>query len=154
MSHLFPDTSSIFSLVALGIEPKVLCTLVRPLSLSFTLVLCLALFVVCFVGLVLFHFLFVFFLLLLLVCLFFGFCCFWFCFVLAFVLFCFVLFCFVLFFQDRVSLCSPGCPELSRAGWPQTQKSACLCLPSAGIKVVQHHCLASAFTFETRFYQV
>jgi hypothetical protein len=37
-----------------------------------------------------------------------------FCFVLfCFVLFCFVLFCFVLFcfvFQDRVSLCSPGCP--------------------------------------------
>jgi hypothetical protein len=26
-------------------------------------------------------------------------------------LFCFVLFCFVLFFRDRVSLCSPGCPE-------------------------------------------
>jgi hypothetical protein len=25
-------------------------------------------------------------------------------------LFCFVLFCFVLFFQDRVSLYSPGCP--------------------------------------------
>jgi hypothetical protein len=32
-----------------------------------------------------------------------------FVFVLFFVLFCFVLFCFVLF-QDRVSLCSPGCP--------------------------------------------
>jgi hypothetical protein len=24
---------------------------------------------------------------------------------------CFVLFCFVLFFRDKVSLCSPGCPE-------------------------------------------
>ena len=35
------------------------------------------------------------------------------------------------FFRDRVSLCSPGCP--------QTQKSACLCLPSARIKGVQHH---------------
>ncbi|GAB1297004.1 Archaemetzincin-2 [Apodemus speciosus] len=30
---------------------------------------------------------------------------------------------------DRVSLCSPGCP-----GTHQSQKSACLCLPSAGIK--------------------
>jgi hypothetical protein len=29
---------------------------------------------------------------------------------IIFVLFCFVLFCFVLF-CDRVSLCSPGCPE-------------------------------------------
>jgi hypothetical protein len=34
-------------------------------------------------------------------------------------------------FRDRVSLCS--------LGWPRTQKSACLCLPSAGIKVVRHH---------------
>jgi hypothetical protein len=24
-------------------------------------------------------------------------------------------------------------------GWPRTQKSACLCLPSAGIKGVCHH---------------
>ncbi|GAB1299300.1 Vacuolar protein sorting-associated protein 13B [Apodemus speciosus] len=31
--------------------------------------------------------------------------------------------------QDRVSLCSPGCP-----------RSACLFLPSAGIKGVKHHC--------------
>jgi hypothetical protein len=38
----------------------------------------------------------------------------------------------VLVFWDRVSLCSPG--------WPGTQKSTCLCLPSAGIKGV-HHCL-------------
>jgi hypothetical protein len=28
---------------------------------------------------------------------------------------------------------------LCRPGWPQTQKSACLCLPSAGIKGVCHH---------------
>jgi hypothetical protein len=26
-----------------------------------------------------------------------------------------------------------------RPGWPRTQKSACLCLPSAGIKSVQQH---------------
>ncbi|EDL14380.1 mCG1026625 [Mus musculus] len=32
------------------------------------------------------------------------------------------------------SLCSPG--------WPRTQKSACLCLPSAEIKGVHHHCAA------------
>jgi hypothetical protein len=32
--------------------------------------------------------------------------------------------------------------SLCRPGWPQTQKSACLCLPSAGIKGVCHHCSA------------
>jgi hypothetical protein len=31
-------------------------------------------------------------------------------------------------------VCSPGCPG--------TQKSTCLCLPSAGIKGVRHHHLA------------
>jgi hypothetical protein len=53
-------------------------------------------------------------------------------------LFCFVLFCF----WDRVSLCSPGCPgtnSLCRPGWPRTQKFACLCLQSAGIKGMHHH---------------
>jgi hypothetical protein len=29
--------------------------------------------------------------------------------------------------------------SLCRPGWPQTQKSACLCLSSAGIKGVRHH---------------
>ena len=29
--------------------------------------------------------------------------------------------------------------SLCRPGWPRTQKSACLCLPSAGIKGVHHH---------------
>jgi hypothetical protein len=29
--------------------------------------------------------------------------------------------------------------SLCRPGWPRTQKSACLCLPSAGIKGVRHH---------------
>jgi hypothetical protein len=33
--------------------------------------------------------------------------------------------------------------SLCRPGWPQTQKFPCLCLPSAGIKGVCHHCLAS-----------
>ena len=29
--------------------------------------------------------------------------------------------------------------SLCRPGWPRTQKSSCLCLPSAGIKGVCHH---------------
>jgi hypothetical protein len=29
--------------------------------------------------------------------------------------------------------------SLFRTGWPRTQKSSCLCLPSAGIKGVRHH---------------
>ena len=43
-------------------------------------------------------------------------------------------------FRDRVSLCSLGCPgthSVDQAA--QTQRSACLCLPSAGIKGVRHH---------------
>ena len=44
--------------------------------------------------------------------------------------------CFVVVvFRDRVSLCS----------WPQTQKSACLCLPTAGIKGMCHHRPAPQF---------
>jgi hypothetical protein len=30
--------------------------------------------------------------------------------------------------------------SLCRPGWPWTQKSACFCLPSAGIKGMCHHC--------------
>ncbi|GAB1300331.1 PEST proteolytic signal-containing nuclear protein [Apodemus speciosus] len=43
--------------------------------------------------------------------------------------------------DHRVSLCSPGCPgtHSGRPGWPRTQKSTCLCLPSAGITGVRHH---------------
>jgi hypothetical protein len=29
--------------------------------------------------------------------------------------------------------------SLCRPGWPRTQKSTCLCLPSAGTKGVRHH---------------
>jgi hypothetical protein len=58
----------------------------------------------------------------------------------------FFFFFFFLVFRDRVSLCSPGSwlswNSLCRPGWPRTQKSTCLCLPSAGIKGVRHHCLA------------
>ena len=57
-------------------------------------------------------------------------------------LFCFVLFCFVLRQGFSVypwlswnSLCC-------RPGWTQTQKFACLWLPSAGIKSMHHHCSA------------
>ena len=32
--------------------------------------------------------------------------------------------------------------SVHRPGWPQTQKSTCLCLPSTGIKGMLHHCPA------------
>ena len=56
----------------------------------------------------------------------------------------FVLFCFLFVFRDRVSLCSSWLSwnSLCRPGWPRTQESSCLCLPSAGIKGMCHHCLA------------
>jgi hypothetical protein len=38
--------------------------------------------------------------------------------------------------------------SLCRPGWPRTQKSACLCLPSAGIQGVGHHTRPFLF-FET-----
>jgi hypothetical protein len=49
-------------------------------------------------------------------------------------------------FWDRVSLCRLSWNSLCRPGWPQTQKSTCLCLslPSAGIKGVCHHHVALA----------
>jgi hypothetical protein len=45
---------------------------------------------------------------------------------------------YMVFWVFQVSLCSPGCPGTHSVGpgWPQTQKSTCLCLPSAGIKGV------------------
>jgi hypothetical protein len=47
---------------------------------------------------------------------------------------------FVLFYFDTGFLCSwLSWNSLCRPGWPRTQKSACLCLPSAGIKGVRHH---------------
>ncbi|XP_049977394.1 reticulocalbin-3 isoform X3 [Alexandromys fortis] len=59
----------------------------------------------------------------------------------SFVLFCFV-FLFVCFFPDRISLGNPGHPGwnwLCRPRWPQAQRSACLCILSAGIKGLRHH---------------
>jgi hypothetical protein len=52
--------------------------------------------------------------------------------------------CLFLCFQDRVSLYSPWLSwnSLCRPGWPRTQKSTCLCLPSARTKGVHHHCPA------------
>jgi hypothetical protein len=43
--------------------------------------------------------------------------------------------------------------SLCRPGWPWTQKSACLCLPSAGIKGVHHHCPAGCHvcSYDIRF---
>jgi hypothetical protein len=54
------------------------------------------------------------------------------------------LFCFVLFFSRQGFSVQPWLSwnSLCRPGWPRTQKSTCLCLPSAGIKGVHHHCLA------------
>ena len=48
---------------------------------------------------------------------------------------------FNLFFWDRVSLCnSPGCLEFLQTRVAlNSQKSACLCLPSAGITSVCHY---------------
>jgi hypothetical protein len=43
-----------------------------------------------------------------------------------------------------------GCPDThSSPGWPWTQKSACLCLPSAGIKGMRHHCPAQPMLLTT-----
>ena len=47
--------------------------------------------------------------------------------------------CLVLVFQDRVSLCSPGCPGtcfVDQASLELPQRSICVCLPSAGVKDV------------------
>jgi hypothetical protein len=45
-----------------------------------------------------------------------------------------------LFFETGFLCIALAVLELTfRPGWPRTQKSACLCLPSAGIKGVRHH---------------
>jgi hypothetical protein len=38
--------------------------------------------------------------------------------------------------------------SLCRPGWPQTQRSTCLCLPSAGIKGVRHHARLQFYIFK------
>jgi hypothetical protein len=56
-------------------------------------------------------------------------------------IFLFVCFCFCFCFLRQGFSVYPWLPlnSLCRPGWPRTQKSACLCLPSAGIKGVHHH---------------
>lgn len=46
-------------------------------------------------------------------------------------------------FWDRVFLCGSGCPGT----WSRTQRSACFCLLSDGIKGICHHCPAKPFFF-------
>jgi hypothetical protein len=68
-------------------------------------------------------------------------------FYISFCLFvCLVCVLFFVFFETQF-LCSPGCPGTNSVNQAvlETQKSACLCLPSAGIKGVRHHCLALYF---------
>jgi hypothetical protein len=53
---------------------------------------------------------------------------------------CFVyVFLFVFFETGFLCVAWLSWNSLCRPGWPRTQKSACLCLPSAGIKGVCHH---------------
>jgi hypothetical protein len=57
----------------------------------------------------------------------------------------------LLFFRDRVSLCSPGCPgthSVDQAGL-ELWNPPSLCLPSAGIKGMCHHCPARCSVLAT-----
>jgi hypothetical protein len=51
-------------------------------------------------------------------------------------------FCFCFFEAGFLCIVLVSWNSLCRLGWPRTQKSACLCLPSAGIKGMCHHRLA------------
>ena len=58
-----------------------------------------------------------------------------------FVLFCFVFLAWFLVFQDKISLCNPGClgtHSVDRLAL-NSQRSICLSLPSVGIKGLYHH---------------
>jgi hypothetical protein len=44
--------------------------------------------------------------------------------------------------------------SLCRPGWPWTQKSACLCLPSAGIKGLHHHAWLTVFLFLRKHFKL
>lgn len=47
---------------------------------------------------------------------------------------------FLLLFQDRISLCISSCPRNHSVIFPSnSQRSTCLCLPSAGIKGMCHY---------------
>jgi hypothetical protein len=53
--------------------------------------------------------------------------------------------------QAHAAMPSLSWNSLCRPGWPRTQKSACLCLLSAGIKGVRHHAWHPYFTFKSIF---
>jgi hypothetical protein len=64
------------------------------------------------------------------------------------------LFCFLFFVFSRQGFSVQpwlSWNSLCRAGWPQTQKSACLCLSSGGIKGVRHHCPAKYHFYKNYF---
>ena len=65
---------------------------------------------------------------------------------------------FVLFFETAFLCIALAVLELCRPGWPRTQKSACLCLRSAGIKDVRHRAwllfVCFYIYFEPGFYYV
>jgi hypothetical protein len=56
------------------------------------------------------------------------------------------LFCFLFLIQDFSVYPWLSWNSFCRPGWSGTQKSACLCLPSAGIKGVYHHCPTLLFS--------
>jgi hypothetical protein len=58
------------------------------------------------------------------------------------------LFFFLFWFFETEFLCVwLSWNSLCRPGWPRTKKYAFLCHPSAGIKGMHHHCLASSFPY-------
>jgi hypothetical protein len=53
---------------------------------------------------------------------------------------------FLFWFFEAGFLCvALSCNLLYRPGWPRTQKSTCLCLPSAGIKGTCHHAQPTSY---------
>jgi hypothetical protein len=66
----------------------------------------------------------------------------------------FLLLSLLLLFQDRVSLCSPGCPEthsVKQAGLELRDPPACLRLPSPGTEGVHHYCLTMKYVLRKYF---
>ena len=59
---------------------------------------------------------------------------------------------FFFFSRDRVSLGSPGCPGTHSVDQAGFKKSTCLCLSSAGIKGLCHHCPAVALILNFFFF--